>query len=138
MNAGQLADQLTHSSHQWGVAWPLINEATAMLRKQDASIKQLREALLSLDGVGSVIVWKDQYEKVAAAFKATLAQTPTRLTNDAELRCVVADLKSEAKEIRHQRERLIASLRAAANYVDVLGGVSKTYRQLIAEIEDSE
>lgn len=55
-----------------------------------------------------------------------------------ELRCVIDDLIDQAKEIRHQRERLIASLRAASNYVDVLGGVSKTYRQLIAEIEESE
>jgi hypothetical protein len=55
---------------------------------------------------------------------------------NAELRCVISDLCDQSKNLQHQRDRLIASLRAASNYVDVLGGVSKTYRQLIAEIED--
>ena len=67
------------------------------------------------------------------------AKTPLpRLTDMSGLRCVITDLTNEAKESRHQRERLVASLRAASNYIDALGGISKTYRQLIQEVKVSE
>lgn len=57
---------------------------------------------------------------------------------DQELRCAIADLNDESKVLRAQRDRVIAYLRAASNYVDALGGISKTYRQIIVEIEDSK
>lgn len=67
MTALELADAIDNvgpKNSKW-------DQAAAMLRAQYAAIRQLREALLSLDGVCSVIVWKDQYEKVSAALAAT-------------------------------------------------------------------
>lgn len=44
MNAIEKADQLTHGSHQWGFAWPLINESAALLRRQHEELQAFRES----------------------------------------------------------------------------------------------
>lgn len=72
MNAEQLADQLTYSSHQWGFAWPLINDAAVMLRKQDAAIKKMKVAL-QLISTSEVTACSHEYNKGIA--KAVLTAT---------------------------------------------------------------
>lgn len=47
-NALEKADQLVHSSHQWGFNWPLISESAEMLRSQHEAIVKLQEALGTL------------------------------------------------------------------------------------------
>lgn len=50
----------------------------------------------------------------------------------------VIALCDEIERLRKDAGRLSASLQAASNYVDALGGTSKTYRQLIAAMEASK
>ncbi len=70
VNALELADQLDHDSD---IGELKHYEASAMLRKQNEAIRQLREALANLERVsGLASMWDDEGRKAA---RAALAAT---------------------------------------------------------------